>query len=421
VGSNVSGPTDADGASSFWNPAAMLRGRGTRIDAGSGVSLVRLRYDADEGGSVKSFVPKPEPTIGAYTDALGRDWRVGFTVGTPQMDGVKWSRDSGAADVTRYYAVSGRTYHVLMTPSVAYQPLSWLAVGAGVNVAHSRMSASFDKDMGKQLNLALGSSDPDAPFPYAEPMLAAPAELATSGWGAGVVGGVLATPTDRIAVGLSVHSPLTSHASGSVAVEYPQAMRDFVADAAPAAQLPELAGSVETDLSIPLMVFTAVAVRPADAWEVRADYRYVDRSSMANSDLAVVEATSPDVRGTPIVRGYNDRHSIGLRGSRELRDRRLRLALRLRYENTTVPEQTFTPSNVDFAKYELGAIASFSLTSRYLLTGQYSKYLIPSRHIDDSLHRPLAQSSLDAYNHPSPTGRYQATSDYLLLQLSAFF
>jgi len=67
---------------------------------------------------------------------------------------------------------------------------------------------------------------------------------------------------------------------------------------------------------------------------------------------------------------------------------------------------------------ELGTALQWSFSERISGTAAYSHYFIPPREVDDSLHQPLAEPSLDAFNHPSPTGTYDATSDYLTLSMS---
>src|SRR5690606_36701509 len=119
-------------------------------------------------------------------------------------------------------------------------------------------------------------TDPDAPFLNADPALATPVDLQGAGWIVGLVAGILLEPHERIAIGASVHTPSTSRARGSVAVEYPAAMRSLIEDSIPSAELPDLTGDVEADLTMPLTVFTAVSVRPAEPWELRVDYRFPD-------------------------------------------------------------------------------------------------------------------------------------------------
>ena len=421
VGTHFSGPTDADGASAFWNPAAMLRGDENQIDAASGLSLLRIRYDAAQGERSSTFAPRPEPSLGGYTRETGEDWRLGLTFAVPEISGAIWSRDDGAGDVTRYYATSARYYHITATPAVAYKAHPWLSVGGGVRLVRSQMIAGIDQDIGSELNMTLGSSDPDAPLPYAEPALAAPTELRASGWGVGLAAGALVTPPAPVTLGVGIQSPSTSRASGEVSAEYPEQMRQFIDESGVDADLPDLEGAIEADLKLPLMVFSAVAVEPEPGWEVVADYRFIRRSQAPNTDLVVSESTSPSVDDTAVVRGYNNRHSVGVRASRDFEAKGLLAALRIRYESSSVPEETLSPSNLDFHKVELGAAAAYSLSDRVDVIGQYSRYILARQRVTSSLNGPVAEPSLAAFNKPSPTGEYSGASDYLAFGVSTYW
>ena len=319
VGSTMSGPTDADGATAFWNPAAMARANGTLVELGSGVSLIRVGFEPMNSDTRSdTFVPKPEPTVGAITDALGKRWRLGFTVGMPEISGAAWSRDDGASDITRWYAVDAKTFHITITPSVSYQPHPSVSLGAGLEIVHSEFLAQVDKDFGKQLNQAAGSTVVDSPFPYADPTFAAPVDLSAKCWTMGAVAGVMIRPHDDLTIGASLHLATTTHATGTVSAKYPEAMIEILRNAAPAAELPNLAGKIAVDLEKPLMAFGAIAYTPHPLWEVRGDYRFANRSKNSDLFIRVTEAESPDVKDTTVLRGYTDRQSLGLRVSHVL-------------------------------------------------------------------------------------------------------
>ncbi|MBT8495360.1 MAG: outer membrane protein transport protein, partial [Deltaproteobacteria bacterium] len=422
AGNYLSGATDADGASAYWNPAAMAAGNGTRFDAGSGLSLVRLGFTPEgmaEGSN--TFVPKPSPTIGGYTDVLGNKWRLGLTIAIPTASGAEWDNDDPAAAITRYYANSAKNYYVTTTVGASYRPAEWISIGVGPNIVYGRLDAKFDKDMAIQLNRTVGSSSTDSPFPSQHPDLVAPVDLQTAGWGVGAVGGILLTPNKYISIGASVHTPVTVGATGTLEADYSESMQRFIAAAAPSAELPEMAGDVAVDLKLPLSVFSAVSITPTANWEIRVDHRFLDYSSVANTDVIMVEVTSPDLKDTSIVKGYNDVHSVGLRLGRSFYGGRGRAAMSSRWERNKVPELTATPSNVDFNKYEVGAAVQWAFSRRFAMTGQYSHHFLTSRDVDQSLHRTVADPNLDAYNHPAPLGSYNGAADTFSLFLSAFY
>lgn len=418
AGNVLTGATDADGASAFWNPAAMAPGDGTSIDLTANLSYVRLNYDnPDTAGSSDANIPKPQPMLGAYTDALGDKWRLGFTMGVPYTSGATWSRNGAEGQTTRFYAAKAQVVHALLTTAASYKINDKIAVGVGVNIDYATINMDFDKDFAAKLNATVGGSA-DSPFTAATPELAAPVTFSMSGLGFGAVGGFLAQPTDRIKVGASVHSAISAKASGRLEAEYPEAMAQFVEAAVPGTVLPEVAGNTELDLEVPLAVFGAIAVVPADTWELSLDYRFLNYADTSNSDIIISQATSPDLKDTAVVRGNKNRHSIGLRTSKSILNQKAVVAVKGRYENNYVAERTYTPSNLDFEKVEVAAILRWSISDRVAIAGQYSKFFLFSQTVDESLHRSLADPNLDAYNHPAPLGTYSAAADLVSLGVS---
>ncbi len=418
AGNVLAGATDADGASAFWNPAAMAPGEGTNIDLTANLSYVRLNYDnPDTPGSSSTNIPKPQPILGAFTDALGDKWRVGFTLGVPYTSGATWARDGSEGQTTRFYAAKAQVVHAILTTAASYKINDKIALGLGVNIDYATISMDFDKDFAAKLNATVGGS-PDSPFPAATPELAAPVTFSMSGFGFGAVGGFLAQPTDRIKVGASVHSAISAKASGRLEADYPEAMAQFVEAAVPGTMLPEVSGNAKLDLEVPLAVFGAVSVIPADSWEISVDYRFLNYASTTNSDIIISQATSPELKNTAVVRGNKNRHSIGFRTAKGILNQKAVVAIRGRYENNYVAERTYTPSNLDFEKIEVAAIVRWSVSDRVAIAGQYSKFFLFTETIDESLNRSLADPNLDAYNRPAPLGTYSADVDLVSLGIS---
>ena len=78
---------------------------------------------------------------------------------------------------------------------------------------------------------------------------------------------------------------------------------------------------------------------------------------------------------------------------------------------------TTTPNNADFHKIEVGAGGQWRLNNRMRLAAFYSHYIIFARDITQSLHQPNTIKALESYNHPVPTGRYDAGADKLTVTL----
>ncbi len=411
VGTLWSSPTTGDGAAPYFNPAAMAAGDGTHLELTGGLIAADLAYaPTDSLGESTTTSVRPVGSAGAYTDVLGEEFRLGLSVSLPHIQGGRWARDGAAGQITRYYLVDGATFHLSSVLAFSYSPVPWLSIGAGPHLVYGSLRSELDKDIGSQLNQLAGSGTVGAPFPYAHPDLAAQSDLSGSGFGVGAIAGVLVTPIEELSMGVAVHTPVSVTASGEVEVTFPRELDRYVDETLPGASLPELGGDVELNLDLPLMVVAGVAVRPTPKLELVVDYRFQQYSTIPSLDVVVSNATSNLVSDQAVVRGYTDRHSVGLRGSYQPIEE-LSLGALFRYQTNTVPETTMTPNTLEFEKVEVSVGVQWEMTDGVLLTAQYSHWFMPDRDIQRSLHRPLTQPSLQAYNHPSPTGTYRASAN----------
>ncbi len=415
MGSFFSGAADGDGASPFWNPAGMMFTRGTRFDVSTALTYVRVNYDqAGTDGASNANIVAPTPFVGAVTDVIGERWRLGVSAGVPYVAGAAWDEDGAEVEVTRYYAERAYVLHGVVTPAVSYQLGPHWSVGGGINLSYSRIEADFDKNFAGLLNGAIGADVTSGPFRATDPELAAPVRLRSAGFGYGALLGV-ALSYDRVRAGASLHSPIYASTSGTVDAQYPETMVEFVQMVAPGANLPDLNGKLEIKARVPLVAFLAVVVQPREKWEVTLDYRYANTSSESKLNVLISESTAPDLQDTEVVKGTRDKHSVGLRARRELIVGRAFALMRARYENNTIDELTTTPNNADFHKLELGAALRWHLGRNADLALQYSHFFLIDTVVDNSLHQPNAVPSLDAYNHPSPVGRYAGAVDQFSL------
>lgn len=421
VGTSLSGPATADGASAYYNPAAMGAGRGTQLEIDGGLLALSLAYAPDSGPAPSSTgAIAPLLTLGATTDALDPEWRLGLTVSVPRASGGSWGRDDGAGQITRYFLVAGATFHVSATPAVSWSPNEWLTIGLGADLVYGSLSGELDKDFGSQLNQTAGSTVIDSPFPYAHPDLAAPITIAGDGFGAGAVGGVLVRPIPELSFGASVHSPVVILGGGSLSVAYPERLRQFVADTLPTAVLPDLSANFDTDLDIPTIFLVGFSARPHEMVEIAASYRFENLSSQPNFYTRIAETTSGSITDSIKPQAYADEHRAFVRVA-VLPVPELTVAAHGVYQSNTVPDSTVAPNNLDFHRVEVGLAARWRIVEELSVMVQYSHLFLVDRNVTESLHRPLTQPSLAAFNHPSPTGRYTGAADTIRLGLTVHF
>ena len=423
IGTSLSGPTSADGAAAYYNPAAMGAGRGTRLELVGGLLPIGVEYAPDDPRGLPASQTSgiaPIVSLGGYTDALDPAWRIGLTAGIVRVSGGTWPRDGLAGPITRYYLVDGSTFHVGITPALSYTPVEWITIGLGANVVYGNLSGELDKDFGSQLNMTVGSTDLNSPFPYGHPDLAAPITLSGAGAGVGAIGGVLVRPIPELTFGASVHSPVIVLGSGSLDVTYPDRLRQAVEDTLPGAELPELAAEIEMDLDIPTIFMFGVGVRPIPELEIATYYQYENLASQQNFYTRVAERTSESISDTAKPQAFYDRHRAFLRVG-VLPIPELQIAAHGVFQSNTVPDETTAPNNIDFHRLEIGLAVQWRIVPEFSVLAQYSHLFLFERTITNSLHMPVTQPSLAAFNHPSPTGRYSGSADTIRLGLVLHF
>lgn len=420
VGTIYSGPASGDGSAPYYNPAAMALGDST-IQLDLGAAFARLSYDPEGERSAVSAAPlRPYLTLGAYTDALHRDLRLGITIGLPSAAGADWDPESEAADITRYYLKKGTNLHFAATPALSYSPLPWLSVGIGAQLIYGTTTSALDKDFGAQLNMTAGSDVIDSPFPYANRELAAAIDLNGSGFGVGGIFGVVLTPSPMFTLGVSVHTPVNVNTSGNIAVTYPESLVAAVDDILPSATLPDLNATFASTMDLPWMVHVGAVARPIPELELSFYYRWENVSAQPFWSVEIVEATSDAIMDTGKIQGYTDRHFAQLRVGYAVRPD-LELGVFGSFQSNTVPELTASPNTMDFDRIDVGLVARWRVSARVGLLAQYSHLFLPSRTIRQSLHRPLTDPAFANFNHPSPNGTYSGSSDAIRLSLLIYF
>ncbi len=418
MGTAFSGPTTADAASAWVNPAAMAAGDDTHLELVGGVTAIDLTYAPASGAAASESHPlTPILTAGGYTAAIHPDWRVGLTFGVPGTQGGKWARDGGAAGITRYFMVDGAIFQLSLTPAVSWSPAPWISVGAGAELVYGSLEMEFDKDLGTALNQTLGSTAIDSPFPYADPSLAAPVTASADGVGIGAIGGIYLRPLEELSLGVSIHSPVSIDAAGSLSVDYPETVRQFVHDTLPSAELPDLDGRFHVGLDRPMVIVAGLSARPVPQLELGLQYQFDQNSTLPNLNVTITEASSSVIENTVKPQAYTDRHRVSARVAYAPTPSLL-LAVVGAIQTNAIPDLTMAPNNLDFQRFDLGFAVRWQLAEHFSVLVQYCHTFLGERDIDESLHRPVAEHSLAAFNHPSPLGTYTGDANAVRLGLT---
>ncbi|MEM7604980.1 MAG: outer membrane protein transport protein [Myxococcota bacterium] len=422
IGTAESGPATGDGSAPYYNPAAMALGDSV-IDLDLGVTLIGVRFDPSATPtSTRASGPSPQLTLGAYTDALHRDVRIGFTFGLPALSGGRWNRNGENGDITRYYLVDGRAVHVGGALSLGWRPTPWLMIGAGVQLLYGRTTSVLDKDFGAELNTMSGCSyqRDDCVFPYADQLFAAPVDVTMSGFGAGGIFGLVLRPLPNLELGASVHTPVNIRTPGTIDVVYPDTLVDAARQLLPEVELPPLNADMEASMNLPWAVHASVVYRPIPALELNLYYRWDQQSAAPFWQVRITQTSSPAIQDTNKAQGFTNRHAARLRVGYAVLST-LNVSAFGEYRTNTVPEATASPNAIDFARIELGLLARWRVHERLALLVQYSYLHLQSRTTRSSLLRPTTDAAFADFNRPTPTGRWSGHANSIRVGLQVRF
>ncbi len=426
-GTAYSGPATGDGAAAYFNPAAMNLAD-TVLELDLGAAPIRLQFESEVGTTNSSLI-SPLLTLGMFTDRIHPDIRLGFSLGVPAASGGTWDPDAGAGDVTRWYLVDGTSLHLGGVIAMSWAPVEWLSIGAGAQLVYGQISSRIDKDFGAQLNAMAGCdyepypfadpSDNGCPFPYGDPTFAAPIRLSMNGFGVGGTFGV-ALNFPQFRAGVSVHTPLALPVSGEVSVEYPTELRSAVRDILPSAELPALNALGEASMNLPWSIHVGLTYRPVTELDFALYYRWDQQSVAPYWEVVIIEASSDAIQNTGKAQGYRNRHFARLRVGYQVHDA-VNVSLFGSYQSNTVPEETVTPTSLDFHRVEIGLAGNWRINERFSLFLQYGHLFLLRREVRANLHRPSNLASLANFNKVPPLGAWSGAADLVRLGFQVRF
>lgn len=439
IGNIFSGPTTADAASTYWNPAAMTLLDGHHLMLFGAISAVRLQYQRDtpsifDGARYPQadvFIAKPAPAFGFVTDATLKDFRFGLGVSLPVLDGATWKLDyDGRPSSTRYYAEAARLGTFGIHTSAAYRIAPWLSIGAGFDVFGAFISHRVMTDFGAKINQIACASNPstcslDAPLARENPAFDALTTLDGLGFGVGASLGILVTPFPWLRIGAGFHS-----GAGNVTVpvdlevQLPKTVTDYVGQNLPSMSLPALTAQGDVEVSVPMIVTFGVAVWPTPKLELAFDLHWMQTSRTALLAGTITKDQSGGlISDQVLIKAREDSLLIGLRGTYRLLDGLL-LALRFEYDKNTRPDSFISPVSVDFNRFSFHLGARWQATRWIAFSVEYGHYFMPSRDIKASAFAPNANPTTpqeEGLDKPSATGLYSVQADRVGVGVEARF
>jgi long-chain fatty acid transport protein len=304
-----------------YNPAGLTQLTGTNIYGGPSFVIPSTTYISPSGRSEHTdfqiFFP---PHLYVSSNAGTKDMRLGIGIYSPfGIGGRKWDENS----LTRFSSVESLIATISINPTVAYQILPTLSIGAGVDFMISKMKSE------KRINQsALGTSDGEVTL-----------DALGTGWGYNF--GILFTPDRRFSLGVAYRSRIKVTHKGDIELK----------DIAPALQ-PAFGGSsfktdMESPATFPELINFGIAIRPDDKLTVTLEYEWGAWTTFKNADLKLeheVPAAGFTSSSTP--RDWEDGWIAKIGADYQLNDK---LSLRGGYAflKSQVPDSTLDAANPD--------------------------------------------------------------------------
>jgi len=309
------------------NPAGLTQLTGTNIYGGVTYVIPSTTYISPSGQSEDTdfqiFFP---PHLYVSSDLGTKDFRFGIGILSPfGIGGRKWDEKG----LTRYSSVESMIATLSINPTIAYQLLPSLSIGAGLDYMISQTKA---ERMINQSSLGAGDG-----------------KLTMKGFGGGFGYnlGILFTPDKRISLGLAYRSRIKVTHEGDIKLE----------NIAPALR-PVFGGSefktdMETPATFPDTISLGIAYRPTEKLTLAFDVEKTGWSSFHSADVdlekEVPQAGFTD-SSTPL--DWKDAWIIKVGAEYKLKET---LSLRGGYVfvTTPVPERTLDAANPDSNQHSI--------------------------------------------------------------------
>ena len=379
MGAVVGRPDDPSAV--YHNPAGLTLQQGTRLYLSVGYVMLNTSIHLQPWqGSDKyltepvtdGFYPETSPSTFAaipmlvLSSNLWSDKLVGaLSFYVPNAAGASFPADS----VARYHLVDSYIVAGFATLSLAYQPLDWLSVGAGVSLVYVRISAQrffFPVVDGMDLGAFIGGKSE--------------MELTGEDIVPAFNLGVLLRPFKQLTIGMTVLSPYEIALEGDVAIK-------FGDDAATDEE--GWYGTHTTEVNAPWILFFGANLDLTKWLEVGGEFRYYFTSMVRDQHTTVEGIALIKELITP--KNLRDYYQVS--GGVNIKPQlnlpvKLELMAGLHYESSSAPRNTITVEQPSFAHYgiHLGVRASFA--RRYRLGLAYWHYEYMERRGKESLTIP---------------------------------
>ncbi|MEJ1970540.1 MAG: outer membrane protein transport protein [Rhizomicrobium sp.] len=366
-----SAATSSDASYLAYNPASLAGVEGTDF-AVSGTAILpgsRGHYTTattsagnPTGGGTKpsGFISDALVPAFAVRHRLDDQWAVGLDISAPW--GLRTDYPAGWAG--RYYAQKTELLTINATPSVSWQPLPGVALGAGLQIEYAQATLDEAIDTG-----TLGAS---AGIPGSIPgHQDSFAHLSGKSWTFGFTAGAIVNLTDDLTAGLSYRSSLQHDLKGPI--------RFTLDGAGIGATIRTLTGAFQDSrgvapLTMPDMITGGLTDRLSDDWSVMAELDWTHWSRFRALTITVANpAQPPDVTSIR----WNDAVFASL-GAEYRFDPSWTFRAGVAYDESPTPDATREPRIPDADRFWLSAGVRYKVNDRLDLNITAARLIVPA-------------------------------------------
>jgi long-chain fatty acid transport protein len=395
------GSSAQDPSVMFFNPAGIARLDGYRFSGLASGIFPRIEFSDDGSTLAPLGLPIPGGSGGdAGEDALVPAFYVsaapsdllhfGLGVNAPFGLTNEYSEDW----VGRYHAIESSLETININPVVAVRPLSWLSLGAGLQIQHIDAKLTRAIDFG---SILAGLGVPGA-VPFGSD---GEVKLRANDWGFGFTAGVMIEPIEGTRVGLSYRSYIDQHLSGDAGFKNVP----LLLQTAPTFQSQNASAQVTTPDTVDLSVYHEID----DRWAVMGDVQWTNWSRFGELRVDFEGAGVPD---DVTQEQWDDSWFFAL-GTQYAPIDRVTLRAGVAYDQTPVRDEFRTARLPDQDRYWIAAGASYAFTQWISADLGYTHIFVRDADIDEN----VAAGPLTYQLH----GQYDAAVDIVSLQFNLKF
>jgi long-chain fatty acid transport protein len=260
-----------DASTAASNPAGMARLDKAEVMATIQPVITDVQFQPGPGTTTTGPTGDGSVVLPAaglfYVQPLGKDWRVGFSVGSYLGLGLKYEDDW----VGRYYVQESALITLSVMPSVSYRVTDWLSVGAGVLLQYAYLKNEVAVN-----NTIFGS---DGKMEYKD-----------DSFGVGGGAGILVEPWKGTRFGLTYISPVEQEFEDTPA---------FTNLLGPLnSTLPARVGEVKIKMTIPQTVMFSAFHEITPKWAVMGNLGWQNWTKLGYTGLSVSNNTGATVSTT---------------------------------------------------------------------------------------------------------------------------